>query len=146
MLRFSKLYLACSFLFLLAPAVNAFAAGFPIVPEQNNRAFYVDTTICSVVIKTSINPTASIQQGTPVDSLIGQPAICTSSVSGQSQISTGVRQLIGNGFRITGVSHAVTVLGQSTTDRSDLLISAIFTLERPQVAPINVPNNQLNTR
>jgi hypothetical protein len=124
---------------------SLFAASFPIIPEQNTRAFFVDTTVCSVVLKTSINAVASIQQGTPIDSLIGQPAICTSSVTGQAQVATGVRQVIGNGFRITGVSHSVTVIGLPTNERSELLLSAVFTLERPQ-ATASAANNPPLTR
>lgn len=108
--------------------------------EINTNAFYVDSSICTVVIKVPVEPGKPIQLGTPIDQLASLPAICTSSMTGQNTVQGGVRSQMNIGFRITGVSHAVTPIGIMTDGRQELLISMVVALERPQtVAPIGVP-------
>lgn len=104
-----------------------------LAPEQNANAFWVDTTVCSVVLKTTIDALKSIQQGaTPLDTLAAQPATCSSNITGQTMQAAGVRGLLAAGFRVNSVSHAVTPLHSSADARVELLLSAVFALERPQ--------------
>lgn len=102
--------------------------------EINTNAFYVDSSVCTVVIKASVEPGKPIQPGTPIDQLASLPAICTSSMTGQNTVQGGVRGQMINGFRVTGVSHAVTPLGLLADGRQELLISMVIALERPQTA------------
>jgi hypothetical protein len=109
----------------------------PWVPEADTKAFWVESTVCTVVVKTPIDAVRPIQAGTPIDLLTSLPAICTSSVTGQNQVQGGIRSLLTAGFRVTGVSHQVAVLSPAGGDgKAELLISAILSLERQQlVAP-----------
>ena len=100
--------------------------------EINTNAFFVDSSVCTVVIKASVEPGKAIQPGTPIDQLASLPAICTSSMTGQNTVQGGVRGQMINGFRVTGVSHAVTPLGILADGRQELLISMVIALERPQ--------------
>lgn len=107
-------------------------ASVPLQPETLATAFWVDSTVCSVVSKVPMDASKPILIGTPIDQFVSAPAICTSSVSGQNQVAGGVRNLLLQGFRITGVSHSVTPLATADVGKYELLLSAIFTLERPQ--------------
>ena len=100
-------------------------------PELNPNAFWVDSTICTVVIKTPIEINKPIRSGTPIDQIANMPAICTSN-SGQSVSENGVRTLLNSGFRVKGVSHSVTALGALADGKVELLLSAVFALERPE--------------
>ncbi len=102
--------------------------------EINTNAFYVDSSVCTVVIKAPVEPGKPFQPGTPIDQLASLPAICTSSMTGQNTVQGGVRSQMINGFRVTGVSHAVTPLGILADGRQELLISMVIALERPQTA------------
>ena len=130
---------------LLCGGFTIFSAGFAMAQtrppvEINTNAFYVDSSVCTVVIKASVEPGKPIQPGTPIDQLASLPAICTSSMTGQNTVQGGVRSQMNIGFRITGVSHAVTPLGILSDGRQELLISMVIALERPQtVAPTGVP-------
>lgn len=107
----------------------------PSTPTVNNKAYWVETNICSVVLRAPIETNKTLQASTPIDQLSSLPAVCTSNVTGQNQVAGGVRSLIGVGHRITGVSHQVTALpGVSPDGKVELLISALFSLEKPQVA------------
>ncbi len=102
-------------------------------PEINPRAFWVESNICSIVIKVPIDAAKPLQVGTPFDQLASLPAICTGNVSGQAPVPGGVRSLLATGYRVVAVSHQVTALPGSTLDsRSEVLITALFSLERPQ--------------
>jgi hypothetical protein len=104
-------------------------------PTVNNKAYWVETNICSVVLRAPIEPNKTLQANTPIDQLSSLPAVCTSNLTGQNQVAGGVRSLIGVGHRITGLSHQVTALPSISTDgKVELLISALFSLEKPQVA------------
>ena len=121
--------LASAAMLLAQPAGGAAVLG----PEVLPRAFWVDSTTCSVLLKSPIDASKPLQAGTPLDLLISLPAICTSSVSGQAQVAGGVRSLLVAGFRVTSVSHAVTALPVAPGEtRVELLVSALFALERPQ--------------
>lgn len=125
---------------LLAMALgHAGAATFG--PELQPRAYWVESSVCTVLLKAPIDAARPLQTGTPVDLLATMPAICTSSVTGQAPVPGGVRSLLIAGFRITAVSHSVTALPPASTPANgladpkvELLVSAIFTLERPQAA------------
>jgi hypothetical protein len=126
---------------LAAPALGGVSGmGQPGVPELNPRAFWVDSSICTVVLKVPIDAAKPLAVGTPVDQLSSLPAVCASNVSGQTAVPGGIRSLLGQGFRVTAVSHALTALpglalGASPGElRAELLITAIFCLERPQMA------------
>lgn len=119
----------------LAPSVQAAVLG----PELQPRAFWVESSVCTVLVKAPIDAARPLQAGTPIDLLASMPAICTSSVTGQAPVPGGVRSLLVAGFRITAVSHTVSALpvvaaaaGTPADGRVELLISAIFALERPQ--------------
>lgn len=121
----------------LAPVAQAAVLG----PELQPRAFWVDSSVCTVLVKAPIDVARPLQAGTPIDLLATMPAICTSSVTGQAPVPGGVRSLLVAGFRITAVSHTVSALpvaasaaGAPAEGRVELLISAIFALERPQAA------------
>ena len=119
--------------FLLAGGASPLAGAAALGPELLPRAFWVDSTVCTVLVKAPIDTTKPLQTGTPVDLLASLPAICTSSVTGQALVPGGVRSLLVAGFRVTAVSHTVSPLPAAAGDsRVDLLISAIFSLERPQ--------------
>lgn len=119
--------------FVLAGAVPCAAGAAALGPEVLPRAFWVDSTICTVLVKAPIDANKPLQAGTPIDLLTSMPAICTSSVTGQVPVPGGVRSLLVAGFRVTAVSHTVSPLPNTAGDsRVDLLISAIFSLERPQ--------------
>ena len=133
----SSLFLALCGL-MLSHATIAAAQSRPPV-EINTQAFRVDSSLCTVVLKTSVEPGKPIQPGTPIDQLASLPAICTSNMTGQSTVPGGVRSQMMNGFRITGVSHSVTPLGLMSDGRQELLISMVVALERPQtVLPTGV--------
>lgn len=120
---------------------NAAIAMGPTGLEVQNRAFWVETAICTVVQRATIEPGRPIQLGTPIDLLPSLPAVCTSNATGQTPVAAGVRSLTVAGFRVTGVSHQVTVLPtplQTVEPRAELLISAIFSLERP---PASLPSS-----
>lgn len=119
----------------MAPAAQAAVLG----PELQPRAFWVESSICTVLVKAPIDVARPLQAGTPIDLLANMAAICTSSVTGQAPVPGGVRSLLVAGFRITAVSHTVSALpvaataaGAPAEGRVELLISAIFALERPQ--------------
>lgn len=102
-------------------------------PEVNPRAFWVESSICSIVIKVPIDAAKPLQVGTPFDQLVSLPAICTGNVSGQASVPGGVRSLLATGYRVVAVSHNVSTLpGPSNDSRSEVLITALFSLERPQ--------------
>jgi len=104
-------------------------------PSFDRSAFWVDTTICSVVLKTSIDAIKPLAPGTPIDQLSSLGAICTSNISGQNLVTGGVRSLVAEGYRVTAMSHHVAVLAPAAADgRAEVLISALFSLERPQRA------------
>lgn len=125
--------------FTVCSAGVAMAQARPPV-EINTNAFYVDSSICTVVIKVPVEPGKPIQLGTPIDQLATLPAICTSNMTGQNTVQGGVRSQMNIGFRVTGVSHAVTPIGVLTDGRQELLISMVIALERPQtVAPTGMP-------
>ena len=110
----------------------------PSTPTVNNKAYWVETNVCSVVLRAPIEANKTLQANTPIDQLSSLPAVCTSNVTGQNQVAGGVRSLIGVGHRITSVSHQVTALPNVSTDgKVELLISALFSLEKPQVAQPN---------
>lgn len=121
-------------------AVSAAAANPPvpasvIAPTVDARAFWVDSTVCSVVLKTSIDAIKPLAPGTPIDQLSSLGAICTSNITGQNLVAGGVRSLLAEGFRVTALSHQVVVLAPAGADgRAEVLISALFSLERPQRA------------
>ena len=122
---------------VMAPAVQAVVLG----PELQPRAFWVESSVCTVLVKAPIDATRPLQAGTPIDLLTSMPAICTHSVTGQAPVPGGVRSLLMAGFRITAVSHTVSALpvaaaaaGTPADGRVELLISAIFALERPQAS------------
>jgi hypothetical protein len=128
----------CAFGLLALPSraeMRPYVAAPKLVPEQNANAFWVDSTVCSVVLKTSIDALKPIQQGaTPLDTLTAQPATCSSNITGQTMQAAGIRALLAAGFRVNSVSHAVTPLHSSTDARVELLLSIVFALERPQTA------------
>jgi len=106
-----------------------------IAPVVDRSAFWVDSTVCSVVLKTSVDASKPLAPGTPIDQLSSLGAICISNITGQNQVAGGVRSLLAEGFRVTALSHHVAVLAPAAADgRSELLISALFSLERPQRA------------
>ena len=108
----------------------------PTYPVVNNKAFWVETAICSVVLRVPIDTNKALQATTPIDQLSTLPAVCTGNVIGQILVNGGVRSLINSGHRITGLSHQVTVLSALSSDNKvELLLSALFSLEKPQVAP-----------
>lgn len=112
-------------------------AAMEVVP----RAFFVDSSICTVLARAPIDTTKPLQAGTPLDLLVSMPTICTSNVSGQTAVQGGVRSLLAAGFRITAVSHQVTPLSSTPGDpRVELLITAVFGLERPQ-SQLALPGN-----
>jgi hypothetical protein len=107
------------------------------IPLQDQSAFWVDSSVCTVVVKTSIDTTKGIQVGaTPFDSLTSLPAICISNVGGQTLVPNGVRYLMSMGFRIKSVSHTSTSLS-NMDNKVELLLSALFALERPQTIDPN---------
>lgn len=126
----------CAFGLLALPSraeMRPYVVGPKLVPEQNANAFWVDSTVCSVVLKTTIDALKPIQQGaTPLDTLAARPATCSSNITGQTMQAAGVRGLLAAGFRVNSVSHAVTPLYSSADARVELLLSAVFALERPQ--------------
>ncbi len=111
------------------------AQGSSVAPAVDLTAFWLDTTICSVVLKTSIDAAKPLAPGTPIDQLSSMGAICTSNITGQSLVTGGVRSLLAEGFRVTALSHHVAVLGHAAAEgRSEVLVSVLFSLERPQRA------------
>lgn len=111
------------------------APGQLIAPVVDRSAFWVDSTICSVVLKTSVDAAKPLAPGTPIDQLSSLGAICTSNITGQNLVAGGVRSLLAEGFRVTAMSHHVAVLAPAVADgRAEVLISALFSLERPQRA------------
>ena len=135
-----KKYVALLVYLILFGVTNAYPNVYPLnnlnsqtETKINSKAYWIEINTCSVVLRTSIELNQKLQPNTPIDQLSSMPAICTSNVSGQNLVSGGVRNLIGSGHRITGISHQVTVLPTVSTDgKVELLISAIFILEKPQ--------------
>ncbi len=108
------------------------------VPRQEASAFWVNTQLCSVVLKTSLDSSKSLQSGTPLDSLLDLPAVCSDGLNNRrANFPTGIRTLLEGGYRMTSVSHQVTPLSHSSKDEKvELLISAIIALEQPRAVPL----------
>lgn len=90
----------------------------------------VETAVCSVVWKSSYEPSRAIAPANPIESLPYLPALCTSQIMSRAEIRDGVRSLLALGWRAVNTSHQTTMVGTSKDGAAELLISAIFTLER----------------
>lgn len=106
--------------------------------DVDRNAFWVESTVCSVVVKTSIDAVKPLSGGNPIETLAGVKANCTGNMMVQAEVQGGVRLLLQQGFRVTSLSHQITPLRTDGGGNVMLLISAMFTLERPQAktAPI----------
>lgn len=103
----------------------------------DRNAVLADSAVCTVVLKTSIEASQALGTGNPIDSLMTMPATCTGNMLTHTQMPGGVRQMLVSGFRLIGVSHQVTTLVTTPTGKAELLISAMFALERPTSVILN---------
>lgn len=97
----------------------------------DRNAVLADSAVCTVVIKTSIEASQVLAAGNPIDGLSSMPATCNGNMMMQLVVGGGVRQMLVTGYRLIGVSHQVTALATSPSGKAELLISAVFALERP---------------
>jgi len=107
------------------------ATRVPLAPEINAQAFWVESAVCTLVLKTSIDIARPILSGTPIDQFSTLPATCALGTGAPVNWQGGVRALLGIGFRVKSVSHSVTNLGVVSDGKVELLLSAVFALERP---------------
>ena len=103
----------------------------PLISERN--AHWVESAMCSVVLKTQIEAGQPLLPGNPIESMAVLPANCSGNVMEHATVSGGIRYLLQSGFRMTGVSHQTTALRTNPDGKVELLISAIYALERPQL-------------
>src|ERR1035437_6599690 len=87
--------------------------------KLDRGAFWIESTVCSVVVKTTIDAVNPLLSGNPVETLAGIPANCTGNMMVQSEIQGGVRLLLQQGFRVTSVSHQITPLLADGGSRSE---------------------------
>jgi hypothetical protein len=119
---------------LVLVATGAANAGATAVGQSgaaiDRNALLVDSVVCTVVLKASIEASQGLGAGNPIDALVTVPATCVGNTMPQTQVGGGVRQMLISGFRQIGVSHQVTTLAVTPSGKAELLISAIFALER----------------
>jgi hypothetical protein len=128
----NNLYALAFGVLLLCTESVALGAAVIAPPEVDRNAFWIESTVCSVVVKTPIDATKPLLAGNPIATLAGITANCTGNMMVQNEVQGGVRLLLQQGYRIRALSHQVTPLHSDAESKVDLLISAIFTLERPQ--------------
>lgn len=104
---------------------------------MDRNAPWVESAVCSVAIKSELDANKPIHATTPIDNLVSAPATCTGNVMLRNELVGGVRGLLVNGWRVSSATHQVTTLRAFPSGQVELLISALFVLERPQI--VNVP-------
>jgi hypothetical protein len=115
-------------LLLLATNLVSAAASIPTV-DQNS--YWVENVICTAIVKTNFEASRNLAVGNPIEELVVMPANCSGNMMVKTIVNGGVRQLLQSGFRVVSVSHQVTTLVADPTGKAELLISALFALERP---------------
>jgi hypothetical protein len=124
---------------LLGTESVALAAAVVAPLAIDGDALWIESAVCSVVVKTPIDATWPLLAGNPIETLVGITTNCTGNMMVQNEIRGGVRLLLRQGFRIRGLSHQVTPLRTDPDGKVELLISAMFTLERPAIKLPKIP-------
>jgi hypothetical protein len=96
----------------------------------SNTGIPVETAICTVVKRGSIDLTKPLLPSNPVETIALSPTVCNGQTLLKQDFSDGFRSLLVIGWRVTAISHQVTNLGVGANGSVELLISAIVTLER----------------
>ena len=102
---------------------NASGSGIKVPPT-------VETAVCTVVFKSSIDAAQPLGATNPIHTLATTPAICNGNSMMAMGIAGGVNQMLATGFRLINVSHQVTTLTTAPNGKTELLISAMFAMER----------------
>jgi hypothetical protein len=108
--------------------LNANAGVLPLGTNQTTQ--WVESTLCTVVLRAPIDAGKPLQSGNPIEAMASLPVVCTGSIMQQMPIAGGVRQMMTMGFRVTGISHQVTPIKSDADGKNELLITALFTMER----------------
>lgn len=121
------------FLFLTAAGFANASTG--IIPTVDANSYWVENVVCTSIVKTSIDVSRGLSAGNPIEGLSLMPVNCSGNMMTNTLVSGGVRQMLQSGFRLVSVSHQVTTLATDQTGKAELLISALFALERPTTKP-----------
>ena len=124
-------YLAITAIAILSLACAGFASAGANIPTVDQSAYWVENVVCTAVVKTSIEASRNLIAGNPIEALVIMPANCSGNMMANSVVNGGVRQMLQSGFRLVSVSHQVTTLVADQTGKAELLISALFALDRP---------------
>lgn len=114
---------------MVAHAGIAKVAG-DVIPPNRVQPQWVESTLCSVVMRAPIDAGKPLQAGNPIDTLVSQPVVCTGNATQQMPMAGGLRLMLSNGFRITSISHQITPIKFDPDGKTELLITALFGLER----------------
>ena len=91
-----------------------------------------ESAVCTVVKRVTIDASKPLTTTNPIEGISTLPTVCNSRIFSKSEYVDGIRSLLVIGWRITSASHQVTTLGpNASTGAVELLISAVFSLERP---------------
>ncbi len=105
--------------------------------EVDRNAFWIESAVCTVVIKTP----ASIGVADPtavLGALVSTAASCTGNVMAQI-VPGGVSAMLQRGFRLTTAHHQIVLLPARGEADAAWLVTGLFALERPAVKPPPIP-------
>jgi hypothetical protein len=118
-------------LVLLVPLANVNASVLQMYDSE--------TAVCTVVKRVSIDLTKPLTGSNPIEGLVALPTVCNGRAMSKLEFNDGMRSLMGLGWQVTSVSHQVTPLaGNATNGSTELLVSAVFGIER--VGSRNIKN------
>ena len=112
--------------------VNAAAAILGIESKDRKVTETTEFMVCTVTSKSFLESGKPLYLGkTPIDSLKAETASCSSTFSGADNlVAGGVMLLLAQGYRLASASHQVTPLHRDSEGRTELLVTAVFVLER----------------
>jgi hypothetical protein len=89
-----------------------------------------ETAVCTVVKRVSMDLTKPLTTSNPIEGLATLPAVCNGRAMSKLEYGDGIRSLMGTGWTVMSVSHQVTHLGTGSNGSAEMLISAIFSIQR----------------
>lgn len=102
--------------------------------EVDHDAYWIESAVCSMSIRTS----AGAEPGAMLGTLITAPAQCTGNVMAQ-HVAGGVQTMLQRGFRVRTAHHQITLLPARADGEAGMLVTGLFTLERPAVKSPPIP-------